>query len=523
MTNKENNKTIGDSKKAEDADAQETKHSELFESLATIVDKSRLSEDEIERRLYSHDVAPLPKMMEFGFKMVPDMVVRPKSSSEVSNVIKLAIKEHLPIVPRGGACWALGGAVPVMGGLTLDMATMNDIIDLNKDNFTVTVGPGISWGDLYDELMRRGYLIGAYPSSAPSATVGGWINTGGVGVGSYKYGGVERQIVAMEIVLPSGDIVQFGSSNMKSDSIIDNLRTFFAGAEGTLGIMTKITLRIFPAPGEIRPISYGFPTMRDMCDGIFDLTRSQVTPLHISFFDSAHFNYLEMMTGEKVTGIKGMINLALEGSKASMDVEEAVVDRLMNRRNAIKQDEKFSHHEWEARLYEMKTKRIGPTIMLAEGMIPVGRLYDMSVATNKVFKKMKLNGAITGTVPGRNTVAFMPYCLTDERKLRSMMAMAITKKVGDLSFKLGGRPAGLGLFFAGNLKKMHNGGADVMRDIKSAMDPNDVMNPGKTIEGMTRFGIPIPAFGMNMGMDMLSIMARLPGMRLKLNPEKKVH
>jgi glycolate oxidase len=136
---------------------------------------------------------------------------------------------------------------------------------------------------------------------------------------------------------------------------------------------------------------------------------------------------------------------------------------------------------------------------------------------------MKLNGAITGTVPDRNTVAFMPYCLTDERKLRSMMAMAITKKIGDLSFKVGGRPAGLGLFFAGNLKKMHSGGANVMKDIKSVMDPHDVMNPGKTTEGMTRFGIPIPAFGMNMGMDMLSIMARMPGMRLKLNVEQPPH
>jgi glycolate oxidase len=501
----------------------EIEHSELFKSLAGIVDESRISEFEFERRLYAHDVAPLPKMMEMGFKMMPDLVVRPKNANEVSRIVKWATEKELPVVPRGGACWALGGAVPVMGGIVVDMATMDDIINVDEENLTVTVEPGITWGDLYDAMLKKGYLIGSYPSSAPAATIGGWINTGGVGIGSYKYGAVERQIVAMEMVLPEGDIATFGSEQINSGSLGDNLRIFFSGAEGTLGIITKVTLRMYPAPEEIRALAYVFPNTTAMSEAILEITRSPITPLHISFFDKKHFDYLRAL-GKKVPKINAMISMALEGTKALCDGDEKIVDAIVKKHQGEKKKPKFAEHEWEERLFEMRTKRLGPTIMLAEGMIPVPKLDEMIKGTQKVFKKMGLVGAVTGTVPDRNTVAFMPYCLTDERKLKSMMAMAIGRKVGVLSFKVGGRPAGLGIFFAGNLKKLHGEGANVMRNIKYAMDPYDIINPGKTLEGMTRFGVPIPAFGMNIGMDMLGIMARLPGMKLKINlDEPKKH
>lgn len=507
-------------KKPQDTDdnAPKVEHSELFISLASILDENRISEYEFERRLYSHDVAPLPKMMEMGFKMMPDLVVRPKSTAEVSRIVKWATERELPVVPRGAACWALGGAVPVMGGIVVDMATMDEIIRIDEENLTITVEPGITWGDLYDTMLKKGYLIGAYPSSAPAATIGGWINTGGVGIGSYKYGAVEKQIISMEMVLPEGEIATFGNEQINSSSFGDNLRTFFSGSEGTLGIITKVTLRMYPAPEEIRPLAYTFPDVTSMAEAILEITRSPITPLHISFFDKKHFDYLRAL-GKNVPKINAMISIAVEGTKASCDGDQNVIDAIVKRHKGEKQDEKFAHHEWEERLFEMRTKRLGPTIMLAEGMIPVPKLDEMITGTQKVFKKMGLVGAITGTVPDRNTIAFMPYCLTDERKFKSMMAMAIGRKVGVLSFKLGGRPAGLGIFFAGNLKKLHGEGADVMRNVKYAMDPHDIINPGKTLEGLTRFGVPIPSFGMNIGMDMLGIMARFPGMKLKLDLE----
>jgi glycolate oxidase len=514
----ENSDTKSIEKDEEKEPILEEEHSELYNSLSKIIDESRISEFDFERRLYSHDVAPLPKIMEMGFKMVPDIIVRPKTAIEVSNIIKFAMKKQIPVIPRGGGCGAMGGAVPVMGGITLDMASMDEILKIDEENFTVTVEPGITWSDLYETLLKKGYLIGVYPSSAPSASIAGWINSGGIGIGSYKYGGAESQILALEIVLPEGDIASFGIPNLKSTSLVDNLRYFFVGAEGTLGVYTKITLRIYPAPDEIRTISYSFPGVKELCEAVYDITRTSITPLHMSYFDKTHFDYLRLL-GNDLPQIGAMLNVALEGTNESINAEESVLDKLLKKHNGKKQNKKLSSHEWEERYFEFRTKRLGPSFMLNEALIPVNKLYEMILGTKKLLKKMGLEGAMTGTICGPNTAAFLPYWLTDERKLRSMTSMAFTKKVGDLSFKFGGRPVGLGIFFSGNLKKMHQDGADVMKNFKAALDPYDIMNPGKLTEGMTKFGIPVPAFGMSFGMNMLAAMSRIPGMKIKLKLE----
>ena len=187
-----------------------SKSDALHIKLSRIVGADRVRTDNLEKLMYSHDLASLPKMMELGFKMIPDAVVQPKSAEEVSAIIKVAIKEGVPIVPRGGASWGYGGAVPCEGGIVLDMAAMNLIIRIDEENMEVEVEAGAIWTKVHDEALARGLYIGYYPSSAPAATVAGWISTGGIGVGSYKYGSVGANVRNMEIVLPEGQILQTG-------------------------------------------------------------------------------------------------------------------------------------------------------------------------------------------------------------------------------------------------------------------------------------------------------------------------
>ena len=131
--------------------------------------EDRITDDEYELRLYSHDIAPVPKQMEAVFNTMPDFVARPKSAKEVSHMIDVAVRKKLPIIPRGGASWGLGGCVPVKGGIVLDMSTMDKVLKLDEKNLTVTVEAGITWKKLCDHLEQTGYFLGAYPSSAPSA------------------------------------------------------------------------------------------------------------------------------------------------------------------------------------------------------------------------------------------------------------------------------------------------------------------------------------------------------------------
>ncbi len=478
---------------------------ELYKRIISITGKDRVRSDPFERRMYSHDLASLPKMMELGFKMMPDLVVKPKSSKEISEIMRIAAEEGIPIVPRGGASWGLGGAMPIQGGIVLDLTRMNKILDFDEENLIVTVEPGITWKRLYDLLLKRGYIIGSYPSSAMAATVGGWINTGGVGVGSYKYGSAVDHIKSLEVVLPTGSILQTGYNRVTNIGGYDLNRLFF-GAEGTLGIVTNASLRIYPAPEELRPLSYAFSDLTDLSKAVGGITASGVVPFHISFLDKFHFGFLKevgMATHGPDKG--GMLNLALEGDQAVLDIEEKNLDEIIKERKGVKQNKEVAKNEWDERFYELRTKRAGPTATLGEVFVPIPNMSNMILAIYKLIKRMKLRAAITGMVSDRNTVVFMPYYLSDERKLiRNMVSLSFVKKLGDLAFEHEGRPAGLGLFFSGNLKKMYGEGQYLMKDLKAVLDPYDIMNPGKTTEGLTRYGIPLPPFALNIGMNVMA-------------------
>jgi glycolate oxidase len=490
---------------------------EIYEKIISITGKDRVRKDAFERRMYSHDLASLPKMMELGFKMMPDLVVKPKGAEEIAKIVKIAAKESIPIVPRGGASWGLGGAMPIEGGIVFDLTRLNKILDYDYDNHIVTVESGITWKKLYDSLLRRGYIIGSYPSSAMAATVGGWINTGGVGVGTYKYGSALDHVISLEVVLPNGRILETGNFRTSNFGNMD-LNGLFFGSEGTLGIITRASMRIYPAPEELRPLSYGFTCLDDLAKAIQAIAFSDIVPLHISFLDRFHFEFLkDLGIDAPDPKIMGMLNIALEGDIPVLDIEEKALDNIVSMHNAIKQKERIAKHEWQERFYELRTKRAGPTATLGEVFVPISEMSGMIKDVYKLIKRMKLRAAITGMVSDRNTVIFMPYYLSDERKLiRNMMSLSFVKKLGDLAFAHGGRPAGLGLFFSGNLKKMYGPGWDVMKDLKAVMDPDDIMNPGKTVEGLTRFGVPLPPFALNFGMNMMA------GIKHLMTKDKKV-
>jgi glycolate oxidase len=490
--------------------SKSSKINPMYKKLIKIVGEDRVKVDDFERQLYSHDVAALPKMMGLAFNFTPDLVVRPKSAKEISEIVKIAIKEKVPIIPRGGASWGLGGAVPTNGGIILDLTNMNQILEIDDDNLIVTVESGIYWKTLNENLLHKGYIVGSYPSSAYSATVGGWINTGGVGIGTYKYGSVGDQLRTMEIVLPNGEIIDTGFKNVLSNSSGYNLNGLFLSSEGTLGVVTKVTLKIHPAPEEIRPLSYDFSNVKNMCNAIRKLTRAKILPLHIGFLDKNHFNFLKSITKNIPPVSEILMNAVFEGDSKIVGYEEEVLDKIVKSENGTKLKPEIAQHEWDERYFEMRIKKIGPTLITGEALTPISTMPDMVSGIYKLFKKMKLRSAITGFISDRNTATFMPYYLTDERQMvRSLLSMSFTKKLNDLAFKNGGRPAGLGIFFASNLKKLHPNEVDLMFDLKSTVDPYNIMNPGKLTEGVTRFGVPIPPLAMNLGMDSMAFVKRI--------------
>jgi glycolate oxidase len=481
----------------------------LHEQLSRIVGADRVRTDSLEKMVHSHDLAPLPKMMELGFKMIPDAVVRPANAREVSEIVKLAVREGIPLIPRGGASWAYGGAVPAEGGIVLDMTSMSKVLRVDVENLEVEAEAGATWEKVHDEALKSGLFIGYYPSSKPAATLAGWISTGGIGVGSYKYGSVKDNIRNLEVVLGEGQVVRTGFDGVSSHSSGYSLNELFVGSEGTLGIVTKVTLKAVPAPEVVRPISVMFPSLDALFPLMHSITRARIQPFHIAFVDEFHTRYLKKM-GRHVPGEGAILSIVLEGAKGSVEWEESVIDGLVKQHGGTRLPDSEAEHEWSENPYEFRVREVGVSAALGEAVVPMTEFRGAVRDLYELIRKMKMEASVIGMLGDRNTVLLMPYYLYVEKKLvKSLASLSFNKKIGDVAFAHKGRPLGFGLFFASNLKRVRGEGTDVMYDIKNVLDPHDVVNPGKLFEGITRYGMPMPALMMNMGMGMMAVGKRV--------------
>ncbi len=468
------------------------------------------SNDKLERRLYSHDLAPLPKEMDVLFKTMPDSVVRPKYTQDVVQTVRKALSTNKPIVPRGAGTWGLGGSVPVKGGIVIDMTSMDKILSIDEQNMVVTVQPGITWKSLAEVLDAKGYFLPCYPSSYPAATLGGWIGTGGTGIGAYKYGTAGDIVRDLEVVLPSGQVIHTGDKLVPQNGGGPNLNWLFVGSEGTLGIITEVTMTMFPKPEELRPVSYSFDELTKLGPALKKLVRSGVTPMHIMFSDKLHFDYLRAI-GKHAPNVGCLVTCALTGPKAVVDLDEKSLDEIMTANGGKKEPKELADHEWAERSYEFRLREMGVGAIPGEILVPIDRFPAVVEGTRKIVQQLKLKVPIIGTVADQNTVMLMPYYLTDEHKLvASTAAMGFAKRLGDLAYDNGGRAVGLGIFFASNLPKYRGKeGAKLIRDIKKVIDPQEIMNPGKMVETGTRLGFSMPPVLMNFAMQMMGSVKRI--------------
>ena len=483
---------------------------EVVRNLTKIVGTDRVSSDEIDRSVLEHDIAPAPKELEILIKMTPDVIVRPRDVEDVAEIMKFAHDYDIPVTPRGSASWGLGGAVPTMGGILLDLRGMNRIIELDTENLVATVEPGVTWKELEIAVSDAGHTIATYPSSFPVATVGGWVSTGGVGIGSYKYGGVENQIRSLEVVLSDGSIIETGFKKVVGNGAGYRLNNLFTGAEGTLGIVTKIALKIQPKPEQILPISYRFSNFTDAVAVIKSVTRSNVVPYHIEFMDGSHverYDSISVRIPKKGT----VVHIVLEGTKDSVACEAKVIDKIGMANKGHKLPQKDSKAIWDDRANLLGVKEKGKRIVITDVFIPVGKLSEVIDRYYDLITTFKLKAGITGTIADRNTVVFMPYYFVDMRKrVKTLASLGFVKKLAELSYDVGGRPGGLGLWFTQHAAKMYgNEGVQVMRNIKRSLDPNNIVNPGKLTETGTVLGVPIPGVALDTGLELMALLKRL--------------
>ncbi|MDD5093488.1 MAG: FAD-linked oxidase C-terminal domain-containing protein [Dehalococcoidia bacterium] len=456
----------------------------IIDELIKIVGKGRASNDKTILYTYSKDVSIVEGM--------PDYVVRPKTTEEVSAIVKLAAKNNIPIVPRGVGSGMEGGVVPVKGGIVLDMRNMDNILEFDTDNLYVVVEPGILHVTLDSKLAERGFFWPPAPASTDFATIGGMIGTNASGMTCLKYGNTRNSVLGLEVVLPDGSVIKTGSKTVKSVSGYD-LTALIVGAEGTLGVVTKAILKILPKPKYKATVVAYFDDLDKVGAAVVGTFAAGIVPAACDVLDRSGIQAVNQYKPEiGLPDVEAMLFFNVEGSAAAVKEETEVVINVCEKAGAVEVKTAASKEEadalWAGRksvasaISRLDPKKAGPNLADDYG-VPLTKIPEMLRELRRISAETNIQIATYGHIGDGNLHSGMAVNMLDEEEL------ARGKKAGDMvheaALRLGGTATpehGIGAFKIRWLIEEHPTSYPWMQAIKKVFDPQNIMNPGKLFE-----------------------------------------
>jgi glycolate oxidase len=445
--------------------------------LAELLD-DRYTESAFERSFYGRDLAVVPpRLAALVGQTTPAAVARPRTAEEVSAILRYAAECKLAVTPRAAATTAYWNTVPLSGGLTLDLTGLAGLVAIHEDKLTATVLPGTRWGDLDRALQRRGFTVLAYPTSAPAATVGGWLCMEGHGIGSLKFGGLAGKVCGLEVVLADGRITHVSGTSEAPGTLPV---TGFAGSEGTLGIITRAELVIRRTPAAIGHHLLAFPDMAALTGAAVKLAASSPAPFYAHFAADSYGRFLRR-AGFAPAADGALLAVTYDGEPDEVARGGRNIAQEAARSGGAALPEALAGREWDERFLALRLKRAGPSVLGAEAWLPVARLADYAADVAKLAARQGLPIATYGTIvtPSQATVMSLYGC-DEARALPYLLALSLTKKLYDIAFRHGGRPYGLGVWNTPYLSRAFS--AEELateRSQKRALDPANILNPGK--------------------------------------------
>ncbi|MHA1936092.1 MAG: FAD-binding oxidoreductase, partial [Candidatus Thorarchaeota archaeon] len=382
-----------------------------------LVGADNVSHDQKTCIIYSKDVASLPSMAYQIINGRFDVVTQPVDTKSLQRLVTYAMENKIPIVPRGNGTSGWGGAIPSKGGICVSLARMSRVLNYNEYESSVTVEAGITWRELLTFVERLGSTMPVYPSSATAATVGGFVASGGLGIGSAKYGNILSQVVGVEAILPNGKIVRCG--NLIVDQANDPLREeaeegrqwlieqlsehttkdetelmcLILGTYGTIGIITKVTLKTIPNL-QLLPFACAFDAIDDLIDAASSILK-EANPYHIRFMSDDYTSMLSALKGiEEEQGKFILTGALLDTVFNNEDSIEAIVEIVQKTNGSVLGDDRASYY-WSERFYPLRIKRHGPSLIPAEMVANIENLPLILEETKKKLSKSIF--AIEGT------------------------------------------------------------------------------------------------------------------------------
>ena len=384
------------------------------------------SEDFLQRFLYSHDISFPP----FIKRKIPEIVFQPRNEGEVLKILKFAKDNLKPIVPRGSATSGYGGVLPVKGGIVVDFFRMNRF-EIDEDSKILVAEPGAVWWDIEKELNKRDLSLRVYPTSAPSSTVGGWIAQNGYGVGSLSYGSIAENVLRLRVA--------------DFDGVRETERVeYYAGMEGTTGLITKAWVRV--------------KDYEDFNYYAFHVNAERAVKLA---YESNHYSAL--FIDRNYIGLKNRV--------AGTDLPERDTLVIATTKK-MDGNEEIGREIWESRFYPMRIKRLGPSLIPAEVLIPSEKL---PLFLERFNPKEKFGSEVWFIKNGKASV--LSFILCDERRWGYALKWRLSLKALKIAKKLGGQSYSTGYYLSKESKNFGN--FKELLEFKRRIDPNNLLNPGK--------------------------------------------
>ena len=452
--------------------------SRVFKQIQRIVGSDNCSQAKEDRLCYGYDATKT--------EALPDAVVFPEKNEEISEILKLANAHQFAVIPRGAGSGMSGGAIPVSGGVVVVMTRFNRIIEIDTDNLIVHVEPGVVTGELQRAVQEKGLFYPPDPSSSDFSTLGGNVAECAGGPKAVKYGVTRDYVLGLEVVLPTGEVIRAGVRTAKGVVGYD-LTRLLTGSEGTLGIITRMTLRLLPLPETVKTLTAFYDRMEAAAEAVSEIIRRGIIPRTIEYMDYAAIrcvqNYLNAGFSEDVAAL---LIIEVDGSpdiaRQAAEAIETLCRQLGAKQVETAESPEAAKQLWQARksispaLYALAPDKINEDIV-----VPRSRIPDMVRKIRSLSQRTGLTMVSFGHAGDGN----IHFNIMLDKKDGAALAKAesAVEEIFDYTLELGGTISGehgVGISKAKYMaKEISPETMALMKRIKQAFDPAGILNPGK--------------------------------------------
>jgi glycolate oxidase len=454
----------------------------LIQKLKEIVGDKNILTQKVDLITYSYDATA-----DVSHEM-PDIVVMPTCTEDVQKIVNLARENSLAIYPRGAGTNLSGGCIPLKRGIVLSLQRMNKILDIDPENLTAVVQPGVIIQDLNNAVAKYGLIYPPDPGTVTTATMGGSVSENSGGLRGLKYGVTKHYVMGMEVVLANGNKVRFGGKTVKNVTAYD-FSNLFVGSEGTLGIITEITSKLIPAPKFRRTMTATFKTVEDAGNTVAGIIAAQVIPATLEIMDNKTIGIVEDYSkiGLPVEAA-ALLLIEVDGMAATVVENEAeAVQKVVKNNNGdlkIATSDEERDKLWAARRAALPAlAQLSNCVILEDATVPRSKITDMLVACANIGKKYNL---AIGTFGHAGDGNLHPTILADKNNKEEMDR--VHKAVDEIfaaALGFGGTLSGEHGIGIAKMKylgdEIGQSGLDLMKCIKEALDPHYLINPGKMV------------------------------------------